>query len=113
MLIPFTAPRSSELDVLPPERRAKVLKDYAESEIARRLIRRTKAVLITAIVLGLTAAVVPDILDPAPSGVTFVKMITIGFWSATVLTVIIAIVFYRSTSRRAILSFLKSEDGKS
>src|ERR1035437_2822866 len=112
MLIPFTAPRSSELDALPPERRAKVLKDYAESEIARRLIRRTKAVLITAIVLGLTAAVVPDILDPAPSGAAFVKMVTIGFWSATVLTLIIAIVFYRSTSRRAICLIIKSEDGK-
>jgi len=55
MLIPFTSPTLRELDSLPVDERARVLRTYATSASAKRLIRVFQASMLVAAVLLVAA----------------------------------------------------------
>jgi hypothetical protein len=95
MRIPFTAPKLPELDELSAERRLIILKHYAASTEARRLLKIFKALLFISI---------PLLLAPMASWTKpSVALLVTGIF-----VLINAIVYYRIASRQIILGILKN-----
>jgi hypothetical protein len=97
MRIPFTAPQIPELDALPVEQRALVLRSYARSTAARRCVRFFQASILVAAVLFCIAL--------TSHGATRAACML-----AVALSLVGGVVCYRVAATRAIRVILRNGD---
>ena len=97
MRIPFTAPQIPELDALPVDQRALVLRNYARSTRARRCVRFFQTSILVAAVLFCIALTSPGTVRAA-------------CMLAGALSLVGGVVYYRVAATRAIRTILRSGD---
>ena len=99
MLVPFTSPQMPELDALPLEQRARVLRRYALSGEARRCIRCFQVSIFVGIGLFFFA----QLFHGAVRAICFL---------AAALLPVGGVAYYRVAATRAIRSILRSADSE-
>jgi hypothetical protein len=111
MRVPFTSPNLKELDALSAEKRASVLRRYAESAISLRAISALKRLFFMAIGFAIAGGVALGFIDDPLAAHRPIVPIAIGCFTLSLILVVAAITAYRrltqSTLRGIISEYIR------
>ena len=92
MKIPFSSPRLVEIETMTADSKADILRRYAESAAAHKLVRTVKMMLFTAVLVGVGGFMVAGMLCPSNT------VVRLGSVALAGCLVVSAVAYYRKAS---------------